>query len=254
MMRAEMSASSLFLPMRKLSCFFALSFCVAAQSPRGCNGPPELEHQTLGKAPAGAYNALGAWFAKRQLNSCAISSFESALRADANSWEARYNLGLALVQSGQLQRAANELNKLVKQKPDLAQGYLALGVALQDLGDLQGSEAQLHKALALEPKSAGALHQLGETLSLEKRYTAAITYLRQAMELEPQDLSHQLALGEALYETEVRTKPFNFCLKQSRHSLAPVWRNSILRRYSPARSGTRKRLITFKGRCARFVE
>ncbi len=124
---------------------------------RGCNGPPELEHQTLGKAPAGAYNALGAWFAKRQLNSCAISSFESALRADANSWEARYNLGLALVQSGQLQRAADELNKLVKQKPDLAQGYLALGVALQDLGDLQGSEAQLHKALALEPKSAGGI-------------------------------------------------------------------------------------------------
>ena len=248
MMRAEMSASSLFFPMRKLSCFFALSFCVAAQSRRGCNGPPELEHQTLGKAPAGAYNALGAWFAKRQLNSCAISSFESALRADANSWEARYNLGLALLQSGKLQRAAEELNKLVKQKPDLAQGHLALGVALQDLGDLQGSEAQLHEALALEPKSAGALHQLGETLSLEKRYTAAITYLRQAVELEPQDLSHQLALSEALYENGSANEAIQLLSKtvaaQPRSGLAEFNLATLF----AARNGTRKRLITFKGR------
>jgi tetratricopeptide (TPR) repeat protein len=95
------------MPVRKLvrawaglalsGCIFcALSSRSVAQKAPACQGPAELEQALQSHPSAGAYDALGAYFGRQQKLSCAISAFESALRLEPNSWEARFNLSLAL--------------------------------------------------------------------------------------------------------------------------------------------------------------
>src|SRR5439155_8026389 len=62
--------------------------------------------QTLSTRPsAEGYNALGALYAQRKLTDCAIAAFDKALLLDRGSWDARYNLGLALISRQDYHRA-----------------------------------------------------------------------------------------------------------------------------------------------------
>ena len=90
---------------------------VAAQQQADCNGPAELERTVLRQPTPSACNALSAYFGQREQFACAISAFEAALRLDAKSWEARYNLALALREKGELKRAASELHEAVAHNP-----------------------------------------------------------------------------------------------------------------------------------------
>ena len=155
---------------RPLICIFWSAF---AQAQRTCEPPRELQAQRLGRSPAEAENITGAWFAQRNDTRCAIAAFEAALRLDPQSQDARYNLGLALIQTRQLQRAINELEILVKEAPGSARAHLALGMAFQDLGKFADAEPQFRTAVKLEPKSATALHHLGE-VSARMQDTAGV--------------------------------------------------------------------------------
>ena len=78
---------------------------VSAQNP-DCKGPEELERVLKSHPSPGAYDAVGTWFARQRGYPCAISAFQSALRLDPHFWEAHFNLGLALLESGDSGRAA----------------------------------------------------------------------------------------------------------------------------------------------------
>src|SRR4029077_3872450 len=112
----------------------ALSTILFAQMPAACKGPAELEKVIATHASAGVYDALGAYFGQRQQLSCAIAAFEAAVRQDPNSWEARFNLSLALLQKHDPARAARELRVATRIKPDDPLGHIALGEALGELG------------------------------------------------------------------------------------------------------------------------
>src|SRR5262245_1318275 len=86
-------------------CFFGFwhgfqfeAYAVTQQSQ--CKGPAEIEKAIATAPSADAYNALGAYFAKRGEMPCALTSFEKALRLSPRSWETRYNFALALMESG----------------------------------------------------------------------------------------------------------------------------------------------------------
>jgi len=74
----------------------AFSAIMFAQMPAACKAPAELGKVIASQPSAGVYGALGAYFSQRQQLSCAIAAFEAAVRQDPNSWEARFNLSLAL--------------------------------------------------------------------------------------------------------------------------------------------------------------
>lgn len=94
------------------------SLTQVARLAHSCTGPPELESVIHSHPSAGAYDALGAYFGQHQKLSCAISAFESALRLEPDSWEARFNLSLALIQNRQPERAVRELRIAVGAKPE----------------------------------------------------------------------------------------------------------------------------------------
>ena len=97
-----------------------------AQMPAACKGPAELEKAIATQPSAGAYDALGAYFGRRQQLSCAIAAFEAAVHQDPNSWEARFNLSVALLQRRDPARAARELRVATRIKPDDPLGHIAL--------------------------------------------------------------------------------------------------------------------------------
>ena len=93
---------------------------MAAQEVSSCKGPAELEHVIASNPSAGAFDALGAYFASHHQFSCAISAFESAIHLAPDMWDGHYDLGVALLSNGNPQRAAHELQIASKLKPGTA--------------------------------------------------------------------------------------------------------------------------------------
>ena len=174
---------------------------VAAQQQAGCKGPAELERAVLEQPTPSAYNDLGAYFGQRKQFSCAISAFETALRLDAKSWKARYNLALALREKGELKRAASELHEAVAQNPTAVNVRSALGAVLSELGELDAAVQEYKKVLKLDSHSTDALLRLAQIFIDQKRYSAAIFRLRQAEALDPKNPSVGLALVVALTQS-----------------------------------------------------
>ncbi len=156
----------------------AFSAILFAQVPSACKGPAELEKVIASQPSAGVYDALGAYFGQRQQLSCALAAFEAAVHQDANSWEARFNLSLALLQRHDPARAARELRVATRIKPDDPLGHIALGQALSELGQNEAAIEEFKVALKSDPKSVPALGGLAKALIAQKRYSAAIAYLK----------------------------------------------------------------------------
>src|SRR5437588_58464 len=109
----------------------------SAEKAPTCQRPPDLEQALKSQPSARAFNALGAYFAQRQQFVCAIAAFESALKLDPVSSEAHYNLALALLEKGDVSRAAKELEGVVRQQPNTPDAHNALGSARLRLGQPQ---------------------------------------------------------------------------------------------------------------------
>jgi tetratricopeptide (TPR) repeat protein len=139
-----------------------------------------LEKVIASQPSAAVYDALGAYFGQRQQLSCALAAFEAAVHQDPNSWEARFNLSLALLQKHEPSRAARELRVATRIKPDDPLGHIALGQALSELGQNEAATEEFKFVLKSDPKSIPALGGLAKALIAQKRYAAAIAYLKDA--------------------------------------------------------------------------
>src|SRR3984893_10071160 len=158
--------------------FSGYSLNLAAQDVPKCKGPAKLEQTIKVHPSAGAYDALGAYFGQQEKISCAISAFESAVHLDPNSWEAHFNLSLALLQSNQPAPAARELRIATRLQPENPLSHIALGVALSQLGRDDAAIDEFKLALTTDPKSVPALDGLAKALIAQQRYSAAIAYLK----------------------------------------------------------------------------
>ncbi len=101
------------------------------------NATPHLRSllsDAAAKPTAEGYNSLGLEFANQHQFSCAIPSFQAALRLDPLSLEPRYNLGVAYASAGNQKQAESELRTVIQQKPDDALAHNALGLVLDSLG------------------------------------------------------------------------------------------------------------------------
>ncbi|MCY4536287.1 MAG: hypothetical protein OXB91_13055, partial [Bryobacterales bacterium] len=65
-----------------------------------CEGPSELA-SAAARGDAEAQAALGYWFAENGRTECAVTAFNASVLLDPSSVAARYNLGVALIDSGE---------------------------------------------------------------------------------------------------------------------------------------------------------
>lgn len=92
----------------------------------------------------------------------------------------------ALLQSGALQQAHDQLSKLVAEHPECAEALRLLGGLRMGFGDSIGAEKLLRDALARDPNWAPTLATLGELLLGDGRTDEAETLLRRAATKMPQ--------------------------------------------------------------------
>ena len=151
--------------------FSVLPITLAAQSV-ACKGPSDLEQTVASNPSAAAFNELGTYFAGVRQYPCAISAFESAIRLAPSMWEGPYNLGLALLSSGDSRRAAQELETASRLKPSDARILLPLGVALSNLGQQEAAADVFKTILKQDAQSVPALDGLTKALIAEGRYTS----------------------------------------------------------------------------------
>jgi tetratricopeptide (TPR) repeat protein len=93
----------------------------------------------------------------------AIEELESAVEQAADDSDARFLLGQAYNQAGQLEEAAEEFRKVLELSPESAAAHHNLGVTYYQLQDLQSAVNEFETALAIDPDDPDTHYQLGAT-------------------------------------------------------------------------------------------
>ena len=192
----------------KLSVLMTLAsaLCVAAQNPapvHGTTGPvaalpksclirthasekiSALLETVQGHPTAGAYNTLGVLYAEADRVSCAIPAFEASLKLENQNWEAHYNLAVALLRTGDQNRAVRQLQTAIQQKPDSVTSHFALGTLFADEKNLEKAEEEFRSTLKIDPHFAPGALKLGQVLISEGKPQAAVACLEDAVKQAP---------------------------------------------------------------------
>jgi protein O-mannosyl-transferase len=126
--------------------------------------------------------------------------WRTTLARNPQCWMAHTNLGLVLVQKGQLDEAIAHYRDTLQMQPNWSDAEYNLGAALLRKG--QVDEAILHcdRAVAMQPNDPDAQVALGDTLVQNGRIDEAIAHYQKAMTVRPDHFLARYGLGHALLE------------------------------------------------------
>jgi protein O-mannosyl-transferase len=114
-----------------------------------------------------------------------ISEYAEALRIDPTSAETHNALGDVLSKAGRLDEALKECKEAVRYKPGFAEAHSNLGTILARQGKLDAAIPELREASRLEPQNAGILYNLGFALADRGRFEEAIVQFHEALKFNP---------------------------------------------------------------------
>ncbi len=117
----------------------------------------------------------------------AISLLRSAVKTDPHLWEARYNLGVLLAQSGRLSQAEKELSEAVKLAPNAEDVVVALAEVRRRRGDASGAAEALDGFVKAHPESIAARIALVSALRDSNKLDEAIQQAREVLVRRPSD-------------------------------------------------------------------
>jgi tetratricopeptide (TPR) repeat protein len=124
----------------------------------------------------------------------AAQTLQSVLSNNPSMSVAHYQLGLALAQTGNLDRAAGEWHESVRLKPSV-EAYRALAVYALQKRDMAGMEQDGAGIIGLQPGSAEGYAMRSLALMTQKQFAGAEQDARKAMELAPQSGTGYLEMG-----------------------------------------------------------
>lgn len=145
----------------------------------------------------------------------AANHLEESLRLRPTA-ASHYNLGTALLMSGQLEPAEKHLRQAVALRPDYAAAHVNLGNALAALDRTDDAFSSYSAALALDASNARARNGLASLLMAQGRLDEAARHLRRAIADTPPlvEAHHNLALVEqARGQHETAAKHFEEALR-----------------------------------------
>jgi Tfp pilus assembly protein PilF len=133
-----------------------------------------------------AVMALGALaFVQVQVWRDSRTLFAHALRVTGENAVARLNLGLALLDGGQLDEAEEHLREAVRLHPASAEGHGALGEVLARRGRVQEARDAFATALRLDPSLSRVHNGYARLLAEQGEPGQAMVHLREAIALDP---------------------------------------------------------------------
>lgn len=111
----------------------------------------------------------------------AIEVAGDALTVDPAFSEARYYLGLALLDLGRRDEAIAQLERVIRDRPDSADAHLSLGAAYLDAGRIDPAIAALTRGIQLAPPKPDAFIYLARAYRLKGVLTRAQELLDRAL-------------------------------------------------------------------------
>ena len=126
----------------------------------------------------------------------AVVFFTNALEKDPNYIEARYQLGLAYLKSGKLDKAEQELKKVKLQRPDNADVLLDLAALYFSLGKIENAESEISQFLVKHKKNSRSQEYQARILIKRGDVTGAVKLFREAVKLDGDNIDARLALAQ----------------------------------------------------------
>ncbi|MFM9956208.1 MAG: tetratricopeptide repeat protein [Opitutaceae bacterium] len=124
--------------------------------------------------------------------------YETTLARNPSSWVAHLNLGTALDEAGETEKALPHLQRALELKPGFPETLNSLGNVLNRVGRSPEALPLLEQAVRLQPRFAAAHNTLGATLMALKRGEEGIAAFRRALSFNPALTLARVNLGWAL--------------------------------------------------------
>jgi tetratricopeptide (TPR) repeat protein len=121
--------------------------------------------------------------------------YEQSLRLHPDYPEARYNLGSALLQKGQINEAIQQCEEALRLQPGDADAHVVLGNAFVAKQDLDGAVSHYLKALALRPDDYEAHYNLANIFLEQRREREALVQYEEALKSAPESGKAQNGLA-----------------------------------------------------------
>jgi len=129
-----------------------------------------------------------------------IAQYRAALQMQPDSWDAEYNLGTALVGKGEVDEAILHCERAVAMQPNDPDGQVSLGDALLQKKRIDEAIVHYQSALAVRPDYFLAHYGLGRAFLEKGEADTAIQHCRTALVIQPDDADCHTVLAVALDE------------------------------------------------------
>jgi Flp pilus assembly protein TadD len=114
-----------------------------------------------------------------------IKEYQQAAALGLSSWDFELNMGLALLESGNLEEATNALKRAVRLNPSRSEPHFNLGLVYERRDMLGDAEEEMLAALRLEPEDLEARNMLGVIYAREGRKAEASAQWRDLLHDAP---------------------------------------------------------------------
>jgi len=142
---------------------------------------------------------VGLMLARRELYSEAAERFRFVVERQPDSYEAMYNLGLALQKLNRMDEAERALAAAAS-KSDLPDARLRLALLYASKGDSRRAIEEFQKAIEIDATSAEAHFMLGSEYAKLGQMESAIEHLERAISLSPNSIPYLLKLAETCFK------------------------------------------------------
>lgn len=180
------------------------------------------------------HNSLGVCFGILGDYEPAIEAFKAALSLEPREYMALYNLGLVFMLTDKRDQALELFLKADKINGDAYEVSFQTGKLYLDSGDLEKARQYLERAADLAPESGAVYRYLGDCHAAANMPREAIAAYRKAIKLNPQDAASMSALG-CLFEDQGENSEITLIFCRESVELAPdnaLFRYRLGRLYS----------------------
>jgi protein O-mannosyl-transferase len=126
--------------------------------------------------------------------------WRTTLARNPECWMADTNLGIVLIEKGQVDDAIAHYRHALQLQPNWWDAEYNLGTALLSKGEVDEAIVHGEKAVTMQPNDPDAQVALGGALLEKKRIDEAIMHYQQALAMRPDYFLAQCGLGRALLE------------------------------------------------------